>query len=344
MAITNGAFKGLITPRSVLQYNLTKGVTDFSQLKQFDYFKKGYPFLVVLSMPDFLHDLCEKDEGIKLLVQNYIHILENDFRGIDNIDNIVGEAIGDISNGARTAQVINKTVKQSNTSFSMTYMERVGSLLTKVNELILTGIDDGDVHVKTYHGLIDAYKFDNIVTPRGSGADPGPHREVWTLLYFAANDTMTGIERAILISNAQCTTADFTSLYDGQKGDIQYAELSMPWNGFLIYNNIVNMAAEKILYAMRNPKNLTGSRIIVNSSNFNYAALGSIDLGTGVDINASWTGATHTAGSSVGRPVNADRVTDSTTKTGSAGITVGGDGSYAGTLASMEGKEHYINT
>jgi hypothetical protein len=42
--------------------------------------------------------------------------------------------------------------------------------------------------------------------------------------------------------------------------------------------------------------------------------------------------------------VNADRVTDSTTKTGSAGITVGGDGSYAGTLASMEGKEHYINT
>jgi hypothetical protein len=164
MAITNGAFKGLITPRSVLQYNLTKGVTDFSQLKQFDYFKKGYPFLVVLSMPDFLRDLCEKDEGIKLLVQNYIHILENDFKGIDNIDNIIGEAIGDISNGARTAQVINKTVKQSNTSFSMTYMERVGSLLTKVNELILTGIDDGDVHVKTYHGLIDAYKFDNIVT------------------------------------------------------------------------------------------------------------------------------------------------------------------------------------
>jgi hypothetical protein len=115
----------------------------------------------------------------------------------------------------------------------MTYMERVGSLFTKVNELCLTAIDDGDVHAKTYHGLIDAYKFDNIVTL--SGADPGPHREVWTLLYFTTNDTMTGIERAILISNAQCTTADFTSLYDGQKGDTQYAELSMPWNGFLIY-------------------------------------------------------------------------------------------------------------
>lgn len=342
MAITNGAFKGLITPRSILQYSLTKGVTDFSQLKQFDYFKKGYPFLVVLSMPDFLRDLCEQDESIKLLVQNYIHILENDFRGIDNIDNIIGEAIGDISNGARTAQIINKTVKQSNTSFSMTYMERVGSLLTKVNELLLTGADDGDVHVKTYHGLIDAYKFGNLTTP--SGADPGPHREVWTLLYFTTNDTMTGIERAILISNAQCTTADFTTLYDGQKGDIQYAELSMPWNGFLIYNNIVNLAAEKILYAMRNPKNLTGSRIIVNSSNYNYAALGSINLGTGVDINASWTGPTYTAGSSVGGQVNADRLTESTTKTGSAGIAVSGDGSYAATVASMDGKEHYINT
>ena len=206
----------------------------------------------------------------------------------------------------------------------------------------MTGADDGDVHVKTYHGLIDGYKFGNLVTT--SGADPGPHREVWTLLYFTTNDTMTGIERAILISNAQCTTADFTSLYDGQKGDVQYAELSMPWNGFLIYNNMVNLAAEKILYAMRNPKNLTGSRIIVNSSNYNYAALGSIDLGTGVDINASWTGPTYTAGSSVGGQVNADRLTESTTKTGSAGISVTGDGSYSDTLTLMDGKEHYINT
>lgn len=50
---TKGAFKGLKTPRELLNYNLMRGVTDFSNLKQWDLYEKGYPFLVVVSIPDF---------------------------------------------------------------------------------------------------------------------------------------------------------------------------------------------------------------------------------------------------------------------------------------------------
>ena len=40
------AFKGLKTPREILQYNLMRGVTDFSNLEQYDLYEKGYPFMI----------------------------------------------------------------------------------------------------------------------------------------------------------------------------------------------------------------------------------------------------------------------------------------------------------
>lgn len=36
----SGAFKGLKTPRELLNYNLMRGVTDFSNLKQWDLYEK----------------------------------------------------------------------------------------------------------------------------------------------------------------------------------------------------------------------------------------------------------------------------------------------------------------
>ena len=79
--VGTAVFKGLKTPRQILQYNLMRGVTDFSNLEQYDLYEKGYPFLIVVKAPDFLVDLAEKNEtGIKPLLDNYIHILENDFR------------------------------------------------------------------------------------------------------------------------------------------------------------------------------------------------------------------------------------------------------------------------
>ena len=47
-------FDNLKSPRQILQYNLFKGVTDWTNFKQFDYYEKGYPFLLVLRYPKFI--------------------------------------------------------------------------------------------------------------------------------------------------------------------------------------------------------------------------------------------------------------------------------------------------
>lgn len=265
-------FKGLKTPRQLLNYNLMRGVTDFSNLQQWDLYEKGYPFLVVVSIPQFLADLRDKDQdGIGLLIDNYVHILENDFRGIDNIDNITGDSSGEITNGIRSISVINKVMKPTNSNFSMTYYERSGSVLTKGNELYLTGIKDPDTQVKTYHGLIDDWVFNGISSI--SGKDPGYHQECFTFMYFVTDNTMTKVERAFLIAGVQPTQAAFSDLYTGNKGDISFVELNMPFNGFFINNDFVYQKAEDMLLAMRNPKNTTASRIIVDSNNFKYSAI-----------------------------------------------------------------------
>lgn len=271
----SGVFKGLKTPRDLLNYNLMRGVTDFSNLEQWDLYEKGYPFLCVVSVPQFLKDLATKDPNIERIVDNYIHVLENDFKGIDNIDNISAD-FGEITNGIRSVQLINKVNKPSNSNFNLNYYERSGSLLTKAHEIYMTGIKDPDTQVKHYHGLIDRWTFFGEQTP--SGMDPGFHQEVFTFMYFMTDNTMTKIERAFLIAAAQPTIVPYSDLYTGQKGDIQFADVSLPFNGFFINNDYVYQKAQDMLLAMRNPKNLTSTRILVDSNNFKYSAISSAGL------------------------------------------------------------------
>lgn len=348
---TTSAFKGLKTPRELLRYNLMRGVTDFSNLEQYDFYEKGYPFLVVVKAPDYLMDLAELDpSGMGVIINNYIHILENDFRGIDNIDNITAET-ADITNGIRGIQLINKVTKPSNSTFTMNYYERSGSIITKAHELYLTGIKDADTQVKTYHGLIDRYVFgDHTAGSRGSGADPGPHRECFTFMYFVTDNTMTKIERAFLICAAQPTVANFSDLYDGNKGDIQFVELGLSFNGFFINNDYVYQKAQAMLMAMRNPKNTTGSRIVVNSNNFKYKGIAEIKMDDsvsrdGFDVNPSWN-ANGTFNDAYSDITRTGSVNDKfATQPGNSGdITVEG-ASYRDYVASMEksGGEHFVD-
>ena len=277
VAMKSGAFKGLKTPRELLNFNLMRGVTDFSNLEQWDLYEKGYPFLCVVSIPQFLRDLAAQDNNARIIIDNYVHILENDFRGIDNIDNITGET-GEITNGIRSVSIINKVMKPTNSNFSLNYYERSGSILTKAHELYLTGIKDPDTQVKHYHGLIDAWTFNGVST--NSGMDPGPHQECFSFMYFLTDNTMTKIERAFLIAACQPTSANYSDLYTGNKGDIQFAEVSLPFNGFFINNDYVYQKAQDMLLAMRNPANLSGSRIIVDSNNFKYNAIAHAGIGS----------------------------------------------------------------
>lgn len=345
---TTGAFKGLKTPRELLNYNLMRGVTDFSNLEQWDLYEKGYPFLCVVSIPDYLKDLAEQGgDNVKNIISNYVHILENDFRGIDNIDNITGET-GDITNGIRSIQLINKVTKPTNSNFNLQYYERSGSILTKAHELYLTGIKDPDTQVKHYHGLIDNWVFNGVES--NSGKDPGPHRECFTFMYFVTDNTMTKIERAFLIAAAQPTTANYSELYTGNKGDISFAEISLSFNGFFINNDYVYQKAENMLLAMRNPKNLTSTRIIVDSNNFKYNAISHAGK-EGFDTTQYWKeGQGNAAGVAMDTQINSvnraypSSVTVPGTET-DTGTTADGANYdyYKNVVASMADNEHFIN-
>ena len=109
-------------------------------------------------------------------------------------------------------------------------------------------------------------------------------------MYFLTDNTMTKVERAFLICAAQPTTANYSDLYDGNKGDIGFVELQLSFNGFFINNDYVYQKAQKMLMAMRNPNNTTGSRIIVDSNNFKYKGITDIktDGDEGFNINPTW--------------------------------------------------------
>ena len=82
-------FTDLRSPRDVTGYTLYRGTTDWTQLQQFDLFETGYPYLVMVSIPDFLSKMAAMDTEVATLVNSYKHIIEYEFTGLDSgIDDI----------------------------------------------------------------------------------------------------------------------------------------------------------------------------------------------------------------------------------------------------------------
>ena len=53
--VNNGIFNNYVKrPKNLTQYTAFRGVTDFSQIGQFNQFERGYAFLSVIKMPTFL--------------------------------------------------------------------------------------------------------------------------------------------------------------------------------------------------------------------------------------------------------------------------------------------------
>ena len=77
-------FSDLKSPRDVTAYTLFRGTTDFTQLQQFDLYESGYPYLVCVSIPEFLRKMAERDPEVAKLVNSYIHIIT---KNVDKIQN-----------------------------------------------------------------------------------------------------------------------------------------------------------------------------------------------------------------------------------------------------------------
>lgn len=269
------------TPRQILNYNLYRGVTDWTNLKQFDYYEKGYPFLIVLRYPKWVElNLPYETEATRNMINTYLHILENEFVGLEGIENIT-TGTGEISNGIRTLNYINK-VEQASGTFTMEFKERAGMPITRTHEYILTGIKDKETQVKTYHGLIDHLREEL----EGGGFkytfEPGLDKEVFSFLYFVSDNTMSQIEAAYLIVGAQPTSAEL-SIADQKRGEIDNSTISVQFNGIALNNDFIDGKAKACLDIMRNTKNRTNSRVLVNSTKFAYREATRIEA----DFNAN---------------------------------------------------------
>jgi len=262
MAVNNGIFNNYtVTPRNLTQYTAYRGVTDFSQIGQFNQYESGYQFLSVLQMPTFL----EKNASMDQMCKNFRHMLEFEFRGLDGLPDLQADTF-EITDGINSQRMINKVTMETSTTVSMQYFEKAGGLITKFSEYYLTGIKDPKTQAKTYHGLI----ADNILPP-------GLENEIFTLMYYVTDNTMLRLERAVLLANCQLTRAEL-SMYNGSRDNISNKEMTIEFNCFPIYGYEVDKAAKYLL-----EHEITGVGVDVNNSVVQYG--GSVNMSN--DINGN---------------------------------------------------------
>lgn len=257
MAVHN-IYEGMKSPKDITRYMLSRGVVDYSDLYQFDNYETGYSFLIVLKIPEFLTKLKDENDTYKTLINDYTHILEYDFKGLEGIDDLTSET-NSLNDGINEINIITKTTEQSAGNFSMRFYERSGSIITKVNELFIRGIKDPRTQVKRYNGLLDP------VNKTGNTISAGYENETFEFLYGVCDNTMSYIEKAYLLVSCQPTSAEM-SMYNSSKGDIQWRELNYSFNGYPITGSAVTKRAQEFLDWINN-------RTVFEESRFGYKSL-----------------------------------------------------------------------
>lgn len=229
-----------INPRNLNNYTAFRGITDYTQIGQFDQYESGYQFLHVLQMPKFL-TVDGVSEKVREITQSFKHMLEYEFRGLDGLPDLTGDTY-EITDGINTQRIINKVTRETSVTVSSSYFERRGGLISKFSEYYLTGIKDPYTQAKTYHGLI-----------KNGILAPSLENEVFTMLYYATDNTMLRIERAFLLCNCQLTKAE--NIWNGSRDNISNKELAIEWNCFPVVGRQVDMAAKVLL------QDITGIKI-----------------------------------------------------------------------------------
>lgn len=275
MAKSYNMFTDLKNPRDITGYTLYRGTTDFTQLQQFDLFESGYPYLIVVSIPEFLTKMAELDAsnknefGVASLIENYKHILEYEFKGLDSgLENLTAES-DSISNGIQSINVITKSRQgDGGITFSMRYNEKAGGILTKTHELYIRSVRDPASGFKTYNGLIG-----DVIDPN----DAGFHKETFSFLYIHTDNTGLLVERAAYLVGCMPTTANI-EIYNGTKGDPQFQEITCEFTGFPIQGSQINKRAKEILDWMNSEANAN----MVHRNSWDYDYAGIHDTGTGL--------------------------------------------------------------
>lgn len=227
--------------RSIAEYSMMRGVTDFSNASQFNLFESGYSHLCVITKPKFLKMLAESgadgkgaDADVDRLLNTFCYILEYEFKGLDGIEDITADSL-EVTDGISTLNVVGKVNKQSASEITMNFTEKSGSVITNFLRYYLEGIKDPRTQAKTYHGLI-----------KNGRLAGGFENEVFNLLYIVTDNTMLGLEKAYLLCNAWPTKVP-TSIYNSEKGSIEKKDIDLSWQCFVIDGPEVDQRALKCL-------------------------------------------------------------------------------------------------
>lgn len=233
--VNDGIFNNYtVTPRNLTQYKAFRGVTDFTQIGQFNQYESGYQFLQVLAIPKFMEVLGNNSDRIKQMNESFKHMLEYEFRGMEGLPDMQADTF-EITDGINQQRMINRVTRETSVEVSMQYFEKSGGLITKYTEYYLSGIKDPMTEAKTYHGMIAQDQ-----------CDPGLENEVFTMLYYVTDNTQLRLERAVLLANCQLTRAE-TSMYNGSRDNISNKEMTISFNCFPIFGYEVDKAAKTLL-------------------------------------------------------------------------------------------------
>lgn len=237
-------FSSVKVPRNLCQYRLFRGAADFGNLRQWDLYEKGYSFLTVVTVPEFIQKLATTGTThgpsniqriASRLLNNFVYILEHEFRGLTGLSDLTAET-SDITDGISSVAMINKVTEDTSITIQMSFYEKSGRTITKFCELYLRGIKDTRTQGKTYFGLIEDETL-----------EPGFENEVFSLLYYVTDNTYRNLEGAYLFMCAQITSVPLTEVFESEKGSYSYPEISVSFNCFPVTDDTINEEAARML-------------------------------------------------------------------------------------------------
>ena len=288
---TSGQFRGLREATSAAEM---RGAVDFTNANAFNLYEKGHSVLKVLSVPNFMtswainNSVNGGDTSAVDLVQNFVRIIEQEFKGLDGLDDMSADSM-DITDGISTLNVLGKVNYATNQEITLKYTEKGGSTISRYAETYLRGIRDPRTGVKHYNGCLTTKPLGNVILDTGKSVstnklyemafsvskceissqithrgliNPSLENEVFTFLYIVLDNTWTQIEKAYLLCNAQLNKIPLGQVANMEKGNIELAEIDLSFNCFVVSNANVNAAAAKYLPKILNNYNLISNEFV----------------------------------------------------------------------------------
>ena len=233
-----------------------RGVIDFGDLYQFAPFESGYSFIAVINGPKMAQKIGGSFENMQ---KSFINIIENEFRGLDGIEDITSDTM-EITDNISTLSLIGKVNQSTSSQITMRFFEKTGALITKYIATYLRYIRDPKTQAKTYGGTI-TYETDQF--------SYGIPLEVFNMLYVVTDSTCLHVEKAFLLLNAQPTSAGYSELYNTEKGQIETKEITVNWNCFVVDGAKVNEIAAVYMANL-----ITNGELKINSYEMNWSISG----------------------------------------------------------------------